>query len=233
MREWEKLSLKEQALHPETPTDRLHYLAHFHPEEVLQNPILPLLFLEDPTRAKELQQTAKKSLVTQRLETALANTHESIRRLWLCDCAERVLPFYDAQHPGDHRASEVLRVARGFAMGRENISALHTAHAEANSARITQRSTGIMYGSPPPQPRYREINQQIILTCAKVAAKQIAASDAFDIAISLAQIAASISLNKTRRATNMYQEPEPTPTEQITEMEWQAARLAELIRKKE
>jgi hypothetical protein len=99
MKAWEVLPPNEQAAHPDTPIDRLRYLAHFHPSEVLKNPILPLLFLEAPEAAAEILLEAQRNFSAQVLAGALAASSEAQRRLWLCDCAERLQPYYETNKP--------------------------------------------------------------------------------------------------------------------------------------
>lgn len=38
-------------------------------------------------------------------------------RLFACDCAERVLPLYEKEHPKDNRPRETIRISRLFANG--------------------------------------------------------------------------------------------------------------------
>jgi hypothetical protein len=56
------------------------------------------------------------------------------RRLFACDCAERVLPIYEEQHPGDSRPREAIEVARRFARGKATQKELRVAGAAACAA---------------------------------------------------------------------------------------------------
>ncbi len=45
------------------------------------------------------------------------NWSEKIARLYMCDCAERVLPIYEKAVPGDFRLRQAVEVARRYARG--------------------------------------------------------------------------------------------------------------------
>jgi len=49
-----------------------------------------------------------------RLTKELVNWNEGEARLFACDCAERVLPIYEAKHPNDIRPRYAIEVARLF-----------------------------------------------------------------------------------------------------------------------
>lgn len=62
---------------------------------------------------------------------------ERTKRLFACDCAERVLPLYERAVPGDARPREAIAVARRFANGaatREELAAARAAASAAASA---------------------------------------------------------------------------------------------------
>lgn len=60
--------------------------------------------------------------------------HHRVLRLWACDCAERALPVFEGEHPGDRRPREALRVSRLYARGLATDDALTAAQAAAWAA---------------------------------------------------------------------------------------------------
>ena len=66
-----------------------------------------------------------------RLVRRLHAWDERAMRLFACDCAERVLPIYEAQHRDDQRPREAIAVARRFANGEATRDALDAARAAA------------------------------------------------------------------------------------------------------
>ena len=59
---------------------------------------------------------------------------ESELRLFTADCAERVLPIYEAEYPGDDRPRRAIEAARGFVRGEIDEVALGAAWAAAWAA---------------------------------------------------------------------------------------------------
>jgi hypothetical protein len=55
-------------------------------------------------------------------------------RLFACDCAERVLPLYEREHPGDDRPRSAIKCARRFATGEARAAARAAAWAAARAA---------------------------------------------------------------------------------------------------
>lgn len=60
---------------------------------------------------------------------------ERIARLYACDCAERVLPLWERQYPGDERPRRCLAVARAYADGEATADELTAARDAAWAAR--------------------------------------------------------------------------------------------------
>ncbi|MDE1946260.1 MAG: hypothetical protein KGH93_03660, partial [Patescibacteria group bacterium] len=60
--------------------------------------------------------------------------NERTARLCAVDCAERVLPIFEAAHPGDSRPREAIAVARRCADGLATVEELDAARAAAESA---------------------------------------------------------------------------------------------------
>jgi hypothetical protein len=216
---WKTLPPNEQASNPDTPTDRLRFLAHFHPGEVLQNPILPLLFLEDPANASELVSEAQKNLAEQTLGALLVKTTEPIRRLWLCDCAERLSEFYEVHRPGERRPLEALVLARAYVDGRCGVVDLIRANAEANAA--GQPSPRFVGESLPSQAE--RVTRELAVVFGRVASRRLLVADALDTAQALVGLAAKAAL--------LYSELDPAAAMsiRISEMQWQVLRLEALL----
>ncbi len=56
------------------------------------------------------------------------------RRLFACDCAEHVLPYFEHFHPSDNRPRMAIEVAREYALGQANPETLELARADAEAA---------------------------------------------------------------------------------------------------
>lgn len=52
---------------------------------------------------------------------------DQIARLFACDCAEQVLPIYEAQHPGEWRPRMAVKAARRFALGEIEVEEMRRA----------------------------------------------------------------------------------------------------------
>ncbi|MFC0198557.1 putative immunity protein, partial [Microbacterium arthrosphaerae] len=48
---------------------------------------------------------------------SLTDTERRLVAAWAADCAERVLPLFEADAPGDDRPRDAIARARGFARG--------------------------------------------------------------------------------------------------------------------
>ena len=219
MSHWKTLPPNEQASNPDTPPDRLRFLAHFHPGEVLQNPILPLLFLEDATNARELVAEAQKNLAEQTLGALLAKTTEPLRRLWLCDCAERLREFYESHQLGERRPLEALEVARAYVEGGCRVVDLLRANAEANAAgQPATRFEGMPLWVV-------VVVREIAVVFGRVASRRLLVADALDTAQSLVGLAVRAAI------TRPDLEPAAAMSLSTSEMQWQVARLEELLKK--
>ncbi len=69
-----------------------------------------------------------------RLTKELTNWNEGEARLFACDCAERVLPIYEAKHPNDIRPRNAIEVARLFVNTPTKFNALRFARDAACEA---------------------------------------------------------------------------------------------------
>jgi len=56
----------------------------------------------------------------------LSDDDRRLLGLWAADCAERVLPLFEARAPGDTRPREAIEVLRGFALGGKRTARLRT-----------------------------------------------------------------------------------------------------------
>ena len=56
-------------------------------------------------------------------------------QLWVADCAEHVLPFYESVYPGDNRPRRAIVAARAFANGEIDAAAGAAAYAAGDAAR--------------------------------------------------------------------------------------------------
>jgi hypothetical protein len=54
--------------------------------------------------------------------------------LWATDCAEHVLPAFEAQYPNDDRPRKALEAARGWVRGEVSVGAARTAARAAHAA---------------------------------------------------------------------------------------------------
>jgi hypothetical protein len=91
------------ALDPNTEPARLLQLAPTWPEEVLQNPVLPLLILEDPRGGLFLRDAARVSIAERDLVRYASTATLRTRRAWLVESIVRVLPHFEGLHPEDKR----------------------------------------------------------------------------------------------------------------------------------
>lgn len=60
--------------------------------------------------------------------------HDREIRLYAADCAERVLPIFEAQYPGDGRPRKAIQATRDYAEGRIDAGELEAARAAAEAA---------------------------------------------------------------------------------------------------
>ena len=82
----------------------------------------------DPSMGRKL--VARRMRVVERI----AAWNERTARLFAVECAERVLPIYEREHPNDTRPREALAVARRFADGQATQDERGAASAAARAA---------------------------------------------------------------------------------------------------
>jgi len=81
----------------------------------------------------------------QRITARVGKTGHKTLAIWACDCAERVLPYFEAKYPQDHRPRRALEAGRAwvrsgvFRMADVREAALE-AHAAARDAEGAARS---------------------------------------------------------------------------------------------
>jgi len=101
--------------HPNCPPDLWWSLALWHPMEAENSPAYPLLTLEEPERWDQVIEQH----VDKWLQDGVLHLTEKEQHLLAADCAERVLPLYEAKVPwkDDNRPSEAIRLHRLYAHG--------------------------------------------------------------------------------------------------------------------
>jgi hypothetical protein len=75
-----------------------------------------------------------------RLKKKLKTWHEKTAALFACDCAEHVLPIYEAKFPDDKWSREAIEVARRYANGKATQEELKKARDAAWTARDAARA---------------------------------------------------------------------------------------------
>jgi transposase-like protein len=102
---------------PNLPLDVLVMAAKTHPWYVEQNPVLGLLFLEEPA----VQEKMAVALAEGWRVTGLNALTPRNQRLYACDCAEHVLHFFEEKYPDDKRPRKAINVARHYANGDQTV----------------------------------------------------------------------------------------------------------------
>lgn len=102
----------EAASDPETQAELLLALADEHPQEVLDNPVLPLLGLWDPVVWRRITSVARIRLATSRIVRAVEGASRETLRGFSLDCAGRVLPLWELRYPGSGHLRAALDDAR-------------------------------------------------------------------------------------------------------------------------
>ena len=69
-----------------------------------------------------------------RLVRELGTWNEQTARLFACDCAERVLPLFEKERPGDERPRKAIDTARAYVAGAATVEQLAAARAAAWAA---------------------------------------------------------------------------------------------------
>jgi hypothetical protein len=122
-----KHSEKEQAESPDTPTYILFDLATRYPEQVLRNPVLALLALENPEHWFKIDVTAKTILTYNKLKEKLEKSKESDKKKYYLLSAKKYLPLFEEWFPGDRRPHDAIEMAdRVLREPPEDLSLLQT-----------------------------------------------------------------------------------------------------------
>ena len=72
--------------------------------------------------------------ITIRRGGALEDAHHRLLALWAADCAEHVLPLFEAVRPSDPRPRKAVDLARAWARGEITMTQSRTAAGKANAA---------------------------------------------------------------------------------------------------
>jgi hypothetical protein len=73
-------------------------------------------------------------LITLRRGGSLTDEHHRLLALWAAECAEHVLPLFEAAQPLDPRPRRALELVRGWARGEVTMTESRTAAGHANGA---------------------------------------------------------------------------------------------------
>jgi len=119
---------------PECPVDEWWAIATDYPLEAMVSPLYPLLTLEEPERWLEIEHRNAERWVRSH-QTMLS---EQDQRRFACDCAERVLDFWE-EAGGDARPRQAIALSRLYAAGNLGEQMLHAAHHGLTNAVIDAR----------------------------------------------------------------------------------------------
>lgn len=100
----------------------------------------PAIF-EAEARGERVDADNKVVVREARLLRRVDTWNERTARLFACDCAERVLPIYEREHPNDKRPRQAIKTARRYADGAATNKELYTAYAAMNAARSARNAT--------------------------------------------------------------------------------------------
>lgn len=108
---------------------------HLYREDDLLGRLGPMI-CEAEYRGKRLDVANGIVVRKARLLCIMEAWNERTARLFACDCAERVLPFWHDYDPDDKRPDEAIAVARRYARGQADRAELAIAHDAAHDATI-------------------------------------------------------------------------------------------------
>lgn len=153
-----------------------------------------------------------------RLLCKIETWNERVARLFAADCAERVLPNYEARYPNDKRLRLIIKAARDYANGKITSDELSIVAAEAQSvvvlaAKLSKQSTGKISAWSAAESAIRSIMQSNI---------EIAAQSA-------AQLAAESASESAAPITDWFVGCPARINAEISERKWQTKRLCELL----
>ncbi len=80
----------ERARDPETPPEELRTLARTYPEEVLANPALPLILMEDPVLGPKIFWLAKYGVLDRQVVSLAVVASETALQDWIAACVAHV-----------------------------------------------------------------------------------------------------------------------------------------------
>ena len=73
-------------------------------------------------------------LITIRRGGSLTDEHHRLLAAWALECAEHVLPLFEAERPGDHRPHDALAVGHAWIRGEARMTQAHDIAFVANAA---------------------------------------------------------------------------------------------------
>jgi len=123
--------------HPNCPVDLWWELAERYPIQAETSVLYPILTLESPDRWKELEANSAWSWTYDLMKTL----PPKIQYLFAAECAERVLPIWEADFPKDKRPRQAIATARAFGLGKATQRQLQEA-SKAALASETDMSNG-------------------------------------------------------------------------------------------
>lgn len=104
--------LIERAQDPNLSWSELELLIGRFPFEVLSNPVLSLLALEDPIGWQRLISRTNFHLLEEKMGEELRALSPEKQKLFAIDCVSRLLPKYEEENPEDLRPRQALSLAR-------------------------------------------------------------------------------------------------------------------------
>ena len=120
----------EQIADPECPVEHWWNLAKKHPIEAIKSVLYPLMTLESPDRWHALEQAH----IIDWIKIGINRLSAAQQHLFAADCAEQVLPYFEAVYPEDRRPREAIQVHRLFANGGTTPSAWRKAQTASYNA---------------------------------------------------------------------------------------------------
>jgi len=126
-----QLPVLEALAHPNCPSDLWWRLAKDLPMEAEASLLFPLLTLEEPDRWEEtVHDNLERWLRTGQQRLAISQQH-----LFVADCAERALPFFERKWVYEKRPRKAIQMRRLFARGEATEEQLKEAKQDAKMMR--------------------------------------------------------------------------------------------------
>jgi len=106
---------------------------HLVTADQLVNWLGPAIFVAEG-RGASVSDEGKTAFAQARLSSQCAGWNKDTARLFACDCAEHVLPLFEAKRPHDPRPRQAIETARRYADGKASIEELRAAWEAAGAA---------------------------------------------------------------------------------------------------